>query len=174
MIILGIDPGIATIGYGVIKENKHKIEMIDYGCILTKSCDNFHVRLNDIFKDVRKLLKNFNPDIVVCEEIFFYKNAKTAINVGHARGVIMLALIKSNVEIIEYTPLHVKQVITGYGRADKKEMQSKIKKILKLKDIPKPDDAADALAIAICHIHKRKWDSKPKKQQKVTSKKKLS
>jgi len=152
MKVLGIDPGVATIGYGIVKNQGKYLKMIDYGCIITDHQDDFHHRLGDIYKEIRGLVRVYKPDVVACEEIFFYKNTKTALNVGHARGVIMLALGKMKVEIVEYTPLHVKQIITGYGRAGKGEVQERIKKLLKLKELPRPDDAADALAIAVCHL----------------------
>jgi len=152
MKVLGIDPGVATIGYGIVKNQGKNLKMIDYGCIITDHKADFHHRLGDIYKEIRGLVRVYKPDVVACEEIFFYKNTKTALNVGHARGVIMLALGKMKVEIVEYTPLHVKQIITGYGRAGKGEVQERIKKLLKLKELPRPDDAADALAIAVCHL----------------------
>jgi len=155
MKVLGIDPGVATIGYGLIKKHKNRIKLIDYGCIFTAAGEDFHKRLNSIYREIRKLVREYQPDVVACEEIFFYKNTKTALNVGHARGVIILALSKMGVEIVEYTPLHIKQIITGYGRAEKKEIQAEIKKILSLKDLPKPDDAADALAVAVCHLYSK-------------------
>jgi crossover junction endodeoxyribonuclease RuvC len=170
MKILGIDPGVATIGYGVVKKQGRTLESIDYGCIITSSEDDFHKRLNSIYKEVRYLVRKHEPDAVACEEIFFYKNTKTALNVGHARGVILLALSKLGAEIFEYTPLHVKQVITGYGRAEKKEIQEKVKEILSLDEIPKPDDAADALAIALCHLCSRGDMKKAKNRKKVKPK----
>jgi crossover junction endodeoxyribonuclease RuvC len=171
MKILGIDPGVATIGYGMVEKKGDDLNLIDYGCIITNSEDIFHKRLSVIYREVRCLVKKYEPDAVACEEIFFFKNAKTAINVGHARGVILLALGSMGMEIFEYTPLHVKQIITGYGRADKKEMQEMTKKILGLEKIPKPDDAADALAIALCHLW-NKGEIRRTRKQKSRSKKK--
>ncbi|MFH1563807.1 MAG: crossover junction endodeoxyribonuclease RuvC [Nitrospirota bacterium] len=156
MIVLGIDPGLATTGYGVIKSLDRKLEVINYGCLLTKSGLPLSARLLTIYQQTKQLILTYKPDIVVIEEIFFCKNVKTALQVGHARGVIMLAASEANTEIAEYTPLQVKQSLTGFGRADKKQIQEMVKILLNLKTIPKPDDAADALAIAICHIHSSK------------------
>jgi crossover junction endodeoxyribonuclease RuvC len=156
MIVLGIDPGLATTGYGIIKNNENKLEIIDYGCILTKSYLPFSSRLLTIYKATKKLIITYQPDVVVIEEVFFCKNVKTALRIGHVRGVIMLSVIEANIDISEYTPLQVKQAITGFGRADKKQMQEMVKVLLNLKTIPKPDDVADALAVAICHIHSSK------------------
>ena len=170
MIILGIDPGVATIGYGLVKKHGKILKSLDYGCIVTKPEDDFHDRLSIIYKEIRSLVKEHEPDVVACEEIFFYKNTKTALNVGHARGVILLALNSMHVEIVGYTPLHVKQVITGYGRAEKKEIQEDIKNILGMDKIPKPDDAADALAIAVCHLCAKGKVKKAQKRGKIETK----
>ena len=153
MIVLGIDPGLATTGYGVIKSLNRKLEVINFGCILTKSGLPLSTRLLTIYQQIKQLILTYKPDIVVIEELFFCKNVKTALQVGHARGVIMLAAVEANCEVMEYTPLQVKQALTGFGRADKKQIQQMVKIILNLKVIPKSDDAADALAIAICYIH---------------------
>jgi crossover junction endodeoxyribonuclease RuvC len=171
MKIMGIDPGVATIGYGVIDKQGKDLKFVDYGCIITKSEEIFHKRLGIIYKEVRALVKKHQPDAVACEEIFFFNNAKTAINVGHARGVILLALSGLKMDIFEYTPLHVKQIITGYGRADKKEMQEKTKQILGLAEIPKPDDAADALAIALCHLWNQGGMRRTRRQKSRAKKK---
>jgi len=152
-IILGIDPGLATVGYGLIKQEKGKLFIINYGIISTHASHNFETRLFQIHKELEKIIKKYKPDTIAVEELFFCKNVKTAIKVGQARGVILLTAQIQNVLIHEYTPLQVKQAITGYGRADKNQIQQMVKTILKLKDIPKPDDAADALAIAITCAH---------------------
>lgn len=157
MIVLGIDPGLATTGYGVIRSLNRKLEVINYGCLLTKSGRPLSTRLLTIYQQMKELILTYSPDVVVIEEIFFCKNVKTALQVGHVRGVIMLAAIEANIKIAEYTPLQVKQALTGFGRADKKQIQEMVKIFLKLKTIPKPDDAADALAIAVCHIHSSKF-----------------
>lgn len=156
MIILGVDPGTATTGYGVVKKEGSKFTLVDFGVILTPAKTELHHRLDTIFDELTEIIKKHQPDEVVVEELFFATNAKTAISVGQARGVILLAAKKQNVPIAEYTPLEVKMAITGYGKADKKQIQQMVKAILALKEIPKPDDAADALAIAICHGQTRR------------------
>jgi crossover junction endodeoxyribonuclease RuvC len=156
MIILGVDPGTATTGYGIIEKAGSKYTLIDYGVILTPAKTELHHRLDTIFDELTEVIKKYNPEEVVVEELFFATNAKTAISVGQARGVILLAAKKQDKIIAEYTPLEVKMAITGYGKADKKQIQQMVKAILALKEIPKPDDAADALAIALCHGQTRK------------------
>ena len=156
VLILGLDPGTATTGYGIVEEKGGKLSLVDYGCIETKAGKELPRRLDEIYEDLNILIKKYNPDEIAIEELFFAANAKTAIAVGHARGVLMLSSEKSGKKIAEYTPLQVKQSITGYGRADKRQVQEMVKTFLKLGEIPKPDDAADALAVAICHIHSRK------------------
>lgn len=153
MVILGIDPGTATTGYGIVKSEQGKIQMVDYGCILTKSSQDLEDRLVIIFDELTEVIKKFKPNMVAVEELFFASNAKTAISVGHARGVILLACAKAGVPAYEYTPLQVKQAVCGYGRGDKQQIQKMVKALLGLDKIPKPDDAADGLAIAICHAH---------------------
>jgi crossover junction endodeoxyribonuclease RuvC len=155
-IILGIDPGFATTGYGLIVKDSGKIKLIDFGCIITPAKDDFIVRLKKIHEDLTKIIKKFRPEIMAVEELFFCKNVKTALDVGQARGVIILAAIENQLPLYEFTPLQVKQAITGYGRADKKQIQKMVKIILNLKEIPQPDDAADALAIAICGANSQK------------------
>jgi crossover junction endodeoxyribonuclease RuvC len=151
MIILGVDPGTATTGYGLIKKQGQKYELIDFGCILTPAKTPLHDRLDTIFEELSEIIEKHKPEQIAVEEIFFAANARTAIAVGQARGVILLAGKKKGLEIYEYTPLEVKMALTGYGRADKKQIQAMVKALLSLTEIPKPDDAADALAIAICH-----------------------
>lgn len=153
MIILGIDPGTATTGYGVIKKERGALEHVAYGCILTKPSLSLEARLGQIFEELNSIIKNFKPDQIAAEELFFASNAKTAISVGHARGVILLACYRAKVPVFEYTPLQVKQAVCGYGRGDKQQIQKMVKTLLDLKEIPKPDDAADGLAIAICHAN---------------------
>jgi len=149
MIILGIDPGTATTGYGVIKKDNN-LEMIDYGCIKTTTDYSTAERLNILDKELFKIIKKYKPEKIAVEDIFFFKNVKTAVKVSQARGVILARAAKTKMPIIEYTPLQIKQAVTSYGRADKNQVQQMVKLLLKLKQIPKPDDAADALAIAIC------------------------
>ncbi len=151
MIILGIDPGLAIVGYGVVELNGNNFKPIDYGCILTDKDTSFPNRLKYIYESMNQLIEKYNPDEVAIEELFFNKNVKTAIAVGHARGVEILAAINNNLKIYEYTPLQIKQAVTGYGRGDKKQVQEMVKMLLSLKETPKPDDAADALAVALCH-----------------------
>jgi crossover junction endodeoxyribonuclease RuvC len=149
-VILGIDPGLADTGYGVILKENNDLKLLDYGSIKTKKGLGIARRLVIIEKEIKALIKKHKPDIAGIEELFFCRNVTTAMAVGQARGVVMLNLEKSNLPIIELTPLQVKQGITGYGKADKKQIQFMVKAVLKLDSIPKPDDAADALAIAIC------------------------
>lgn len=157
MVILGFDPGIATLGYGVIKTEKGvKPQMLDYGIVSTPKEENIAVRLAMLEKGVKQLLDKYKPNEIAIEELFFAKNVKTAINVAHARGVVLLTCIKECGRIYEYTPLQIKQALTGYGRADKKQIQAMVKMFLKLNSVPKPDDAADALAVALTHAQTNK------------------
>jgi len=148
-IFLGIDPGLATTGWGVIKKVNQKIEVVDWGIIKTNKTTEFPKRLVQISQDIQELINEYQPDKAGVEELFFCNNAKTAFFVGQARGVVMMELAKKKIPITELTPLQVKQSISGYGKADKKQVQQMVKAVLKLKVIPKPDDAADALALAI-------------------------
>ncbi|HAR54808.1 TPA: crossover junction endodeoxyribonuclease RuvC [Patescibacteria group bacterium] len=152
-IILGVDPGTATTGFGVVRDAKGQVEYVDCGCISTSKGISPAERLLTIAKSLEILIKKYQPEVVAVEKLFFTKNITTAIAVAEARGVILVTAAKHNLEIAEYTPLQVKQALTGYGKADKQQMQRMVKTILKLQIIPKPDDAADALAIAICAIH---------------------
>ncbi len=152
MIIVGFDPGIATLGYGVIKTDKRgKVEMIDYGIVSTPKEENLAVRLCMLEQGVKQIIDKYKPDEIAIEELFFAKNVKTAITVAHARGVLLLTCNKECGRIFEYTPLQIKQALTGYGRAEKKQIQAMVKTFLGLKAVPKPDDAADALAVALTH-----------------------
>ena len=151
MVILGIDPGLAIVGYGVVECKGNKYKALDYGCITTDSKILFPERLKIIYDELSSIIDKYNPEDMAVEELFFNKNVKTAIKVGQARGVGVLAGINKGLGIYEYTPLQIKQSITGYGRADKRQIQNMVKLLLNLKEIPKPDDVADALAIAICH-----------------------
>ncbi len=153
MIILGIDPGYGTIGYGVIEKNGSKIVPIDYGVIQTPKDEGIAARLAMIYDTLNVLIKKFNPDEIAVEELFFNTNITTGIKVAQARGVILLSAVHACGRLYEYTPLMVKQSLTGNGRADKKQIQYMVKMMLGLKSEPKPDDAADALAIAICHAN---------------------
>lgn len=151
-MILGIDPGTAAIGFGIIKKEK-EISLIDYGCIKTPTNLTTAERLKELHRQLNALIKKHKPDMVAVEDIFFFKNLKTAIKVSQARGVILLTAAKSKIPVFECTPLQVKQAATGYGRAEKIQVQEMVKTLLNLKEIPKPDDAADALATAICCAH---------------------
>lgn len=153
MVILGIDPGMAILGYGIVEQKNNSLNVIDYGTIMTPSSMGTPNRLVNIFDSVCELIERYKPDAVAVEELFFNKNIKTALIVGHARGVAILAAARKGIGIFEYTPLQVKQAVVGYGRAEKHQVQQMVKMLLNLREIPKPDDAADALAVAICHIH---------------------
>jgi crossover junction endodeoxyribonuclease RuvC len=148
---VGIDPGTARIGWGVIEGDKQRYTAIRYGCIETDKSKQAYHRLAEIYQEVFGLLQTEKPDQVVVEKLFFARNVTTAMSVGQARGVIMLAAAHANLPVFEYTPLQVKQAVTGHGRAEKDQVQKMIKLILKLKEVPKPDDTADALAIALTH-----------------------
>ena len=157
MIIVGFDPGLATLGYGVIrKEKRGKPEMVDYGVVLTPKDENLAVRLCMLEKGVKEIIEKYKPDEIAIEELFFAKNVTTGINVAHARGVVLLTCVKECGKIFEYTPLQIKQALTGYGRADKNQIQQMVKTFLGLKAVPKPDDAADALAVALTHAQTNK------------------
>lgn len=156
MVILGIDPGVERTGYGVIKVNKKTLKCVDYGCIFTDKSSNIPQRILELSKSLSKIIKKYKPKVAGVENIFFFKNLKTAVKVSEARGAILLTLAKNNIEMLEFTPLQVKMALIGYGRADKGQIQKMVKEILKLKEIPKPDDAADAMAVAICAVRQLK------------------
>lgn len=156
MRILGIDPGFAIVGCGIVDYTGNKFNVADYRAITTKAGVKLENRLKSIYDDLCELIDLFKPDCVAVEELFFNTNAKTAIQVGQARGVILLAAVNKGLDVFEYTPLQVKQAVVGYGRADKSQVQQMVKSILALKEIPKPDDVADGLALAICHAHSYK------------------
>ncbi|KXS50554.1 Holliday junction endonuclease RuvC [Halanaerobium congolense] len=151
--ILGIDPGLATIGYALVDKKTNHFEVLEYGVIKTSADKEDIERLEIIHRNIEALIKEFKPEQMAVEELFFNKNVKTAIAVGQARGVILLAGSQAGIKVAEYTPLQIKQAVVGYGRADKKQVQLMVKSLLNLSEIPKPDDAADALAISICHGH---------------------
>ncbi len=153
MRILGIDPGYAILGWGVIDMKGNHFKVIDYGAVTTDSKMEMPDRLKVLYNSLMDIIVRYEPDVASVEELFFNTNAKTAILVGQARGVAVLACANSGLEIDEYTPLQIKQALVGYGRAEKKQVQLMVKTILNLKDVPKPDDTADALAAAICHGH---------------------
>lgn len=155
MIILGIDPGTAITGFGLINVEGNSFKMIDTGCIYTDAKLKLEHRLEKIYTNVDLLIKKYQPVEMAVEELFFNKNVRTALTVGQARGVVLLAGALNKIPVAGYTPLQVKQGIVGYGRAQKQQVQHMVKTFLNLKTIPRPDDAADALAIAICHAHFR-------------------
>ncbi|MPM72550.1 Crossover junction endodeoxyribonuclease RuvC [bioreactor metagenome] len=153
MVILGIDPGYAIVGCGVVDYTNNHFRTIDYCAVTTTPNMSFNCRLEHIYDSVTSLIERTCPQAMAIEKLFFNSNQKTVIDVGQARGVLMLAAQKNNVEVFEYTPLQVKQSVVGYGRAEKKQVQEMTRVILNLNEIPKPDDVADALAMAICHAH---------------------
>lgn len=153
MRILGIDPGYAIVGYGVVDYAKNRFSVAGYGAITTKAKTPFEERLRVIYDDMLQVIDMYKPDRLSIEKLYFNTNSTTAIDVAQARGVIVLAAKQRGVEIFEYTPLQVKQAVTGYGRAEKHQVMEMVKNLLSLKAIPKPDDTADALAIAICDGH---------------------
>jgi crossover junction endodeoxyribonuclease RuvC len=153
--VLGVDPGTATTGWAIIETKENLIKPLDYGFISTDKNNPEEKRLQEISQDLEKIIKKYNPQEAAIEKIFFFKNQKTVIQVAQSRGAILLTLKQKNVSISSYTPLQVKQALTGYGRAEKKQLQIMTKNILHLKDIPKPDDVADAIAVAVCHINSR-------------------
>ena len=151
MRILGIDPGIATIGFGLVEYNKNQFKLEKCGVITTPAHTSLSSRLNRIYADMNELLHFFTPDSVSVEELFFNTNITTGISVAHGRGVILLACEQFGVPIFEYTPLQVKQAVAGYGRAEKRQVMEMVRRICLLQDVPHQDDAADAIALAICH-----------------------
>lgn len=154
MLVIGIDPGIATTGYGLVRERPDgSLEVLAYGAILTPANTPLAERLLDLYRQLTDLLLLHKLHSGAVEKLFFQRNVRTAINVGQARGVAMLALAQSGVRVAEYTPLEVKQAVAGYGGADKNQVQQMVRALLDLPEVPRPDDTADALAIAICHVH---------------------
>ena len=149
--ILGIDPGFATIGFGLIGADRMNVQMLRYGAITTPAGMEFPLRLKQIYDDMTELLELLKPDVVSVEELFFNTNITTGIQVAHGRGVILLACTNKGVPIFEYTPLQVKQAVAGYGRAEKRQVMEMTRRLLHLDKIPRPDDAADGLALALCH-----------------------
>ncbi len=153
MTIIGIDPGYAIVGWGVIEYIDSRFKTLDYGSITTPARANFPSRLQMIYEKLFKILKVYRPSEMAIEKLFFSQNKTTGIDVAQARGVVLLSARQNNLNVFEYTPIQVKQSVVGYGRAEKKQVMEMTKRLLKLKEIPKPDDTADALAIAIAHAH---------------------
>ncbi len=154
MIVIGIDPGTATTGYGLVQEEEDGgLAVLNYGVIQTSSQLSMPDRLLALFKELREIIHLHHPHSGAVEKLFFQRNVRTALSVGQARGVALLALAEEGLPVAEYTPLEVKQAVVGYGGADKVQVQQMVRALLRLDEVPQPDDAADALAIAICHIH---------------------
>ena len=160
MRILGIDPGFAITGYSIIEYVGNKFKLVSSGAIKTEAGMSFPLRLSKIFTDLNAIIDEFNPDAISVEELFFNNNAKTAINVAQARGVVIVVGCQRNIPTFEYTPLQVKQAVVGYGRADKIQVQKMVKTILKVEKLPKLDDITDSMAIAICHAHSSRFAQK--------------
>lgn len=158
MIILGVDPGTAITGYGVIASDGDELASIAYGAITTPSTWDMPRRLQYIYRELTALIAQHQPTDAVVEKLFFSKNVRTALSVGQARGVALLAVAQANLQPHEYTPTEIKQAVVGYGRADKAQIQQMVRMLLQLDHIPQPDDAADALAIAICHAHRARFE----------------
>lgn len=153
MRVLGIDPGYATVGYGAVDYEGNRFTWSDHGAIITPAGTPFEDRLEQLFDEMVGIIRLYKPDTVAFEELFFNTNTKTAIKVAQGRGVLVLAAVKQGLECFEYTPLQIKQAVAGYGRAEKRQVMTMTKTLLGLDGIPRPDDAADALAVAICHAH---------------------
>ena len=153
MIIIGIDPGTAILGYGVVVYEGNKFRTLASGCITNKSTVPMPEKLHVIYEGIKNIITEFNPQVLAMEKLFFNSNVTTAMTVSQARGVVSLAAVQAGIDFYEYTPLQVKQSVVGYGKADKKQVQQMVKVILNLQNTPKPDDVADALAVAICHAH---------------------
>jgi crossover junction endodeoxyribonuclease RuvC len=153
MRVLGIDPGIAITGYGVVGEVQGELQPLAFGVIKTPADQPLPRRLQSIYRAISDLAEEWKPTAAAVEELFFSRNVRTAMSVGQARGVALLALADAGLDVAEYTPLVIKQAVTGYGSADKAQMQDMVRLLLRLKKVPRPDDAADALAVAICHLH---------------------
>jgi crossover junction endodeoxyribonuclease RuvC len=165
MIVLGIDPGTAITGYGVIRETPEgEIQTIDYGVITTPAGMPLEQRLRNLYQQLRELMLLHQPDSGAVEKLFFQRNVKTALAVGQARGVVLLAFAESGLDVISYSPMEVKQAVTGYGAADKRQVQQMVKALLQLEEVPHPDDAADALAVALCHLHSSRYLSRTRSE----------
>jgi crossover junction endodeoxyribonuclease RuvC len=169
MLTLGIDPGTAIMGYGLVESEAggdegrvrgEQLKMVEYGALYTPANTPLVERLPMLYEGLRDLIKEYKPLSVAIEELFFNKNVRTALAVGHARGIAILAAAHSNLPVGEYTPLQVKQAVVGYGRATKEQVQAMVKILLNMDHIPRPDDAADALAVAICHIHSAAFEER--------------
>lgn len=157
MIVLGIDPGYAIIGWSILQCKGDQIKVLGYGAIETEKKD-FYLRMQEVCNTLGKIVQKYKPQQAAIEELFFNKNIKTAIKVSEMRGAIALVLLMNDIKVYDYTPLQVKQALVGYGRADKSQIQSMVKMLLNLSEVPQPDDVADALAVGICHIHSSQFN----------------
>lgn len=156
MLVIGIDPGTASTGYGVVRQTQDGgLEAVDFGVITTTPDEPMPQRLKKLFLELRALLEKHRPESSAVEQLFFQRNVKTAITVGQARGVVLLSLAEAGISTAEYTPMEIKQAVIGYGGADKRQIQDMVKALLGMEERPQPDDAADALAVAVCHLHSR-------------------
>ncbi len=159
MLILGLDPGYAITGYGLVQYQESRLKPLDYGTVTTPVDMAFEYRLKAIFDGVEALIGRYHPQVVAVEELFFYNNKTTAIGTAQARGMVLLAAARQGLPVYEYTPMQIKKAVTGYGRADKQQVQLMVQALLGLKQMPRPDDAADALAVAICQAHTGRLDA---------------
>ncbi|HLA98924.1 MAG TPA: crossover junction endodeoxyribonuclease RuvC [Anaerolineales bacterium] len=160
MLVLGIDPGTAITGYGLVREDHNgSLAMVAYGVIETQAADTQAVRLLELYNKLSEIIVLHRPESSAVEKLFFQRNVRTALSVGQARGVALLALAQAGLAVFEYTPLEVKQAVVGYGGADKNQVQQMVRALLGLSEIPRPDDAADAIAVAICHLHSARMKS---------------
>jgi crossover junction endodeoxyribonuclease RuvC len=153
VLVLGIDPGTAITGYGLVREDQTGLSLVAYGVVTTPAGQPLPERLQTIYRGLQDVVRRHQPRIAAVEELFFSRNARTALSVGHARGVTLLALADAGLSIHEYKPLQIKQAVAGYGGADKQQVQEMVRMLLDLDHVPQPDDAADAVAVAVCHIH---------------------
>lgn len=165
MLVLGIDPGIAIVGFGVLHKQTNRLKPVQYGSIVTEAGLRTETRIKQIYDAMTHLIEKYQPDVMAIEKLFFNRNVTTAFTVGQARGVMLLAAEEADVPIVEYTPLQVKQAVVGYGAAEKHQVQEMVKMLLNLKEKPKPDDVADALAVAICHAHSAQIESLLQKKE---------
>jgi len=160
MLVIGVDPGTAITGYGLVRDDEHgKLVAVDFGVITTSSNLPMPERLLQLYQRLRELLSRYHPESGAVEKLFLQRNVRTAISVGQGRGIALLALAEAGIPVAEYTPLEIKQAVTGYGGAEKMQVQQMVKYLLGLTEIPRPDDAADALAVAICHLHSARTQS---------------
>lgn len=162
MLVLGIDPGTAITGYGLVRQTEDgRLERVDYGVIRAAANTPLPQRLVELYTEIKQVISLHQPDTSAVEKLFFTRNVKTGISVGQARGVVLLALAQANLSIAEYSPNEIKLAVSGYGNADKRQVQEMVRVLLSLDDLPKPDDAADALAVSICHLHSARMDLLP-------------